>query len=191
MIWLTFKTSTSSRPSTRVNITDPNQKCAFSFFLWTGDPVSAGERSSAEHPRRHCTVSLQRRGAQQNSHRGLLRRTVSSEFSICFPSAFLFSFLISLLNLLCMLSDMGTKPQEIGSLDLLSYLFMLVKYLSRRVVLIDKKSMGISLWNDRDLMLTDSYGDFLSEAGAVTWQQDLTSKINWVQFLFGEKRVKS
>lgn len=67
------------------------------------------------------------------------------QFSICFPSTFLFPFLISLLNLLCMHSDMGIKPQEIGSLELLSYFTVLVKYLSRHVVLIDEKSMGRDL----------------------------------------------
>lgn len=67
------------------------------------------------------------------------------QFSICFPPTFLFPFLIALFNLLCMCSDMGIKPQEIGSLDLLSYFTVPVKYLSGHVVLIDEKSMGIGL----------------------------------------------
>lgn len=41
-----------------------------------------------------------------------------------------------------MCSDMGIKPQEIGSLDLLSYVTVALKCLSRRGVLINEKSIG-------------------------------------------------
>lgn len=92
-----------------------------SFFFFTGYPVSSGERSSPEHPRGHCTVPLQRRGAQQNSHRGLLRGTVSSpDFPLFFFHLFFFALPISLSDLHCMRSDEGIKPQEIVSLDLWS-----------------------------------------------------------------------
>lgn len=64
--------------------------CLFIYlFFETGNPVSFGERSSPEHPGGHCTVPLQRRRAQQNSHRGLLRGTVSC------PVFSLFSFHLS------------------------------------------------------------------------------------------------
>lgn len=62
---------------------------ALALSLKTGNPVSFGEWSSPEHPRGHCTVPLQRRRAQQNSHRGLFRGTVSS------PVFSLFSFHLS------------------------------------------------------------------------------------------------
>lgn len=88
------------------------------MYTFTGDPVSSGERSSPEHPRGHRTVPLQRRGAQQNSHRGLLRGTVS--FPSVFPPPFFFPLPISLSDLHCLHSDEGIKPQEIGGLDLWS-----------------------------------------------------------------------
>lgn len=86
------------------------------FNVLTGNPVSSGKRSSPEHPRRHCTVPLQRRGAQQNSHRGLLRGTVSA------PVFLLFSFhpSFSTLHLHCLHSDTDVKLQEVASLDLWS-----------------------------------------------------------------------
>lgn len=99
-----------------------NVLCVFFFLLlYIGDPVSFGEWSSPEHPRGHCTVPLQRRGAQQNSHRGLLRRTVSS--TVFPPFSFHLSF--SSLQLLVrsavchMFSDVGIKSEEIGGLSLL------------------------------------------------------------------------
>ncbi|MEQ2179912.1 hypothetical protein GOODEAATRI_030125, partial [Goodea atripinnis] len=41
-----------------------------------GNPVPAGERPPPEHSRRHRPVPLQRRGAQQDHHWGLLGRAV-------------------------------------------------------------------------------------------------------------------
>lgn len=46
----------------------------------SGDPVPAGERPPPEHAGGHRAVPLQRRGAQQDRHRGLLRRTVRALF---------------------------------------------------------------------------------------------------------------
>lgn len=86
------------------------------FLFKPGDPVSFGERSSPEHPGGHRTVPLQRRGPQQNSHRGLLRGTVSFLTSLSvFPFRF-FCLPDPLSNPGCTRSDEGIKPQEIGSL---------------------------------------------------------------------------
>lgn len=53
-----------------------NQDITWGSLSFSGDPVSDWEWLTEEYQRRHCSVPLQRRGPQQNSHWRLSRREV-------------------------------------------------------------------------------------------------------------------
>lgn len=113
-----------------------NQDITWGSLSFSGDPVSDWEWLTEEYQRRHCSVPLQRRGPQQNSHRRLSRREVRKKilstlsltvFHSCWPiSQQPYTWLIKVSNrehivslllyfLLVKLTPILSQTQVIGS----------------------------------------------------------------------------